>query len=81
MCFEEECILFGLHFEPMCYGSQEIKIHVLKKQASHIHAHQSRHTHASHVHIHDTIMLECTLVHIVIVRAPLQNFVMIEYMF
>ena len=26
-----------------------------KKQVSHIHAHQSRHTQASHVHIHDTL--------------------------
>jgi len=28
MCFEEEYGLFGVHFEPMCHGSQEVGIQV-----------------------------------------------------
>ena len=55
MYVKQECRLFGLHFEPMCYESQEIRIHVSKKQVLYIHAHQSLHTHASHVHTHDTM--------------------------
>ena len=45
-----------------------------------MHAHHTRHTRASHVHTHDTSMLMCTLVHIVDVRATLQNFALIELM-
>ena len=48
-----------------------------KKQVLHIHAHQSRHTHASHVHTHDTLyahVYTCTCG----LKGTLQNFVMIE---
>ena len=50
-----------------------------KKQVSHIHVHQSWHTHASHITHMTSFMLVCTLVHIVDARATLQSFVMIEY--
>ena len=45
-----------------------------------MHAHKPRHTHASHVHTHNTMCAHVSLVHIVDVRATLQNFVMIGYM-
>ena len=43
-----------------------------------MHAHKPRHTHAHHDHTHDFMYVVCTLVHIVDVRAILQNFVMID---
>jgi len=78
---EEECRLFGFHFEQMCHEPQEIRIYVSKK-----YTHMCTHTHHG-IHIllmftHITpCMLICTLVHIVDVRATLQNFVMINYIF
>ena len=55
MYVEKKCRLFGLHFEPICYESQEIGIHVRKKHAPHVHAHHTPHTHASHIHSHNTM--------------------------
>ena len=46
-----------------------------------MHTHHTRHTHASHVHTHDTRYAHMyTFVHIVDVRATLQNFITIGYM-
>ena len=53
MCFEEECRLFGLHFEPM-WDQKKLKSMFRKKQVSHMHAHKTRHTHAHHAHTHDS---------------------------
>ena len=55
MFIEEECRLFGLHFEPMCHETHTVGIQVSKEQVPNMHAHKSRHTHASHVHTHNTL--------------------------
>ena len=54
---------------------------MFQKQVSHMHAHHTRHTHASDVHPHDTMYAHVyTYTHYGL-RAILQNFVMIEYIF
>ena len=50
-----------------------------KKQAPHVHAHNPQYTYARYAHIHLLIcMLECTHVHIVVAKAILQDFAIIE---
>ena len=53
MCIEDECRLFGLHFEPMCHELHTMESMFLKKHNPHILPHKTHHKHAHHAHTHD----------------------------
>ena len=63
MWFEEECRLFGLHFELMCLDHKRLEFMFRKKHIPHIHAHPSRHTHAYHAHTRDLYAHVSTCTH------------------
>ena len=80
MCFEKNVDCLGSTLSQCAMNYTRLESMFNKKHAPHIYEHKPRHTHAHHAHTHDFMYLMCTLVHIVDVRATLQNFILKELM-